>query len=91
MITFARLRKDWLQPFFDFGNNPITLTGSGLTPRGPFSRSVSVQSLDGSAGAGGSALAPFLFADAYHCNADHGWPNHAWQLRREKTPRNRTN
>jgi nitrate/TMAO reductase-like tetraheme cytochrome c subunit len=27
----AKLKKDWLQPFFYFGNNPVTLIGSGLT------------------------------------------------------------
>jgi nitrate/TMAO reductase-like tetraheme cytochrome c subunit len=28
---WTRLRQNWLQPFFFFGNNPITLIGSGLT------------------------------------------------------------
>ncbi len=31
MSTFAKLKRDWLQPFFFFGNNPTTLIGSGLT------------------------------------------------------------
>ncbi len=31
MSVFARIRKNWLQPFFYFGNNRVTLIGSGLT------------------------------------------------------------
>ena len=31
MSLLRRLRENWLQPFFFFGNNPITLVGSGLT------------------------------------------------------------
>lgn len=31
MDTFDRLRQGWLRPFFYFGNNPVTLIGSGLT------------------------------------------------------------
>lgn len=31
MSLFARLKRDWLQPFFFFGNNAVTLIGSGLT------------------------------------------------------------
>lgn len=31
MSLFRRLKENWLQPFFFFGNNPITLIGSGLT------------------------------------------------------------
>jgi len=31
MSLFRRLKENWLQPFFFFGNNPLTLIGSGLT------------------------------------------------------------
>ena len=31
MNRLERLKRDWLQPFFYFGNNPTTLIGSGLT------------------------------------------------------------
>lgn len=31
MSLLRRLKENWLQPFFFFGNNPITLIGSGLT------------------------------------------------------------
>jgi nitrate/TMAO reductase-like tetraheme cytochrome c subunit len=31
MSWFRSLKENWLQPFFFFGNNPITLIGSGLT------------------------------------------------------------
>jgi hypothetical protein len=31
VIGLERLKRDWLQPFFYFGNNPTTLIGSGLT------------------------------------------------------------
>ncbi len=31
MSPFRRLKENWLQPFFFFGNNPVTLIGSGLT------------------------------------------------------------
>jgi nitrate/TMAO reductase-like tetraheme cytochrome c subunit len=31
MSWFLKLKRDWLEPFFFFGNNPITLIGSGLT------------------------------------------------------------
>ncbi len=31
MSLVRRLKENWLQPFFFFGNNPITLIGSGLT------------------------------------------------------------
>jgi nitrate/TMAO reductase-like tetraheme cytochrome c subunit len=31
MSLFSRLKENWLQPFFFFGNNPLTLIGSGLT------------------------------------------------------------
>ncbi len=31
MSLLSRLKENWLQPFFFFGNNPVTLIGSGLT------------------------------------------------------------
>lgn len=31
MSLIRRLKENWLQPFFFFGNNPVTLIGSGLT------------------------------------------------------------
>jgi len=31
MSLLRRLKENWLQPFFFFGNNPVTLIGSGLT------------------------------------------------------------
>ena len=31
MSWFRKLKQNWLEPFFFFGNNPITLIGSGLT------------------------------------------------------------
>ena len=31
MSWLLKLKRDWLEPFFFFGNNPITLIGSGLT------------------------------------------------------------
>ena len=31
MSFWSKLKRNWLQPFFFFGNNPTTLIGSGLT------------------------------------------------------------